>query len=147
MTDTRRKVIQMSKSSLRFFTVAFALILPLSLLGCPSSNNKPANVPSTTSPEPKSGSDFDASRAFEHVRRQVEFGPRPAGSAELEKTRGYIVDQLKSYGLNVMTDEFHPTTPQGQKKMVNVTAELAGESSDVIIISSHYDTKYYKDIK
>ena len=38
-------------------------------------------------------------------------------------------------------------TPQGQKKMVNVTAELAGESTDVIIISSHYDTKYFKDFK
>ncbi len=31
--------------------------------------------------------------------------------------------------------------------MVNVTAELPGESNDVIIISSHYDTKYFKDIK
>ena len=30
--------------------------------------------------------------------------------------------------------------------MVNITAELPGESKDVIIISSHYDTKYYKDM-
>jgi glutaminyl-peptide cyclotransferase len=147
MTQTRRQLIQFSKSPLRFFTIAFALILPLSLLGCPSNSNKPASVSSTTSPEARSGSDFDGNRAFEHVRKQVEFGPRPAGSAELERTRGYIVDQLKSYGLNVTTDEFHPMTPQGQKKMANVTAELAGESTDVIIISSHYDTKYFKDIK
>jgi Zn-dependent M28 family amino/carboxypeptidase len=81
------------------------------------------------------------------VRKQVEFGPRPAGSAELEKTRNYIIDQLKSYGLKVTTDEFHAITPLGDKKMVNVTAELPGESNDVIIISSHYDTKYFKDFK
>jgi glutaminyl-peptide cyclotransferase len=31
--------------------------------------------------------------------------------------------------------------------MVNVTAELPGESSDVIIISSHYDTKLVKQFK
>ncbi|HEX6189649.1 MAG TPA: hypothetical protein VFZ40_16350, partial [Pyrinomonadaceae bacterium] len=109
MTQTQRHLIQFSKSPLRFFTVAFALILPLSLLGCPSNSNKPTNVSSTTPPEAKSGSDFDGNRAFEHVRKQVEFGPRPAGSVELERARGYIVDQLKSYGLNVTTEEFHPT--------------------------------------
>lgn len=147
MKQTRHQLIQMSKSPLRFFTVAFALLLPLSLLGCPSKNNKPANVASPATTEPKSASDFDGNRAFEHVKRQVEFGPRPPGSAELEKTRGYMVEQLKSYGLNVTLEEFQPMTPQGLKKMVNVTAELAGESSDVIIISSHYDTKYFDDIK
>ena len=46
-STTRRKFIQISKSPLRFFTVAFALILPLSLLGCPSNTNKPANTGST----------------------------------------------------------------------------------------------------
>lgn len=147
MINTQRNLIRISKSSLQFFTIAFALVLPLSLLGCPSSSNKPANIVSTPEVEPKSASDFDGNRALEHVRRQVEFGPRPAGSAELEKARGYIVDQLKSYGLNVTADEFHPTTPQGPKKMVNVTAELAGESTDVIIISSHYDAKYFEDFK
>lgn len=147
MIGTRRKLIRFSKSPLQFFTVAFALILPLSLLGCPSKSNKPANIGSITPAEPKSASEFDGNRALDHVRRQVEFGPRPAGSAELEKTRGYMIDQLKSYGLNVTTDEFQPVTPLGQRRMVNVTAELAGESTDVIIVSSHYDTKYYKDIK
>jgi len=136
----------MSKDSLRLFTIALALLLPLSLLGCPSNSNKPIDMAPANSPA-KSASDFDGNRAFEHVRKQVEFGPRPAGSAELEKTRGYIVDQLKSYGLNVTNDEFHPMTPQGEKKMVNVTAELPGESSDVIILSSHYDTKYFKEFK
>src|SRR2546423_2773947 len=137
---------QISKDPLRLFTIISVLILAVSLTGCPSKTVQPSDVAPTKSPE-KSASEFDGSRALEHVRRQVEFGPRPAGSAELEKTRGYIIDQLKSYGLNVMTDEFHPVTPQGEKKMVNVTAELPGESSDVIIISSHYDTKYFKEFK
>jgi glutaminyl-peptide cyclotransferase len=30
--------------------------------------------------------------------------------------------------------------------MVNVIAEIPGESKDVIIIASHYDTKYFKDM-
>ncbi len=136
------------KNSSRFLHLAFLLVLPFMLLGCPSNTNKPADgsaAPSASAPPAKS--DFDGDRAFEQVRKQVEFGPRPAGSAELEKMRSYVIEQLKSYGLNVTTDEFHATTPIGDRKMVNITAELPGESSDVIIISSHYDTKYFKDIK
>ncbi len=81
-----------------------------------------------------------------HVRKQVDVGPRPPGSPELTKTREYIVNELKSYGLGVFTDEFTPITPLGPKRMANITAELPGESRDVIIIASHYDTKYYKDM-
>ena len=136
----------------RYLTLAFLLFVPLLLFGCPSgTSNKPIDErpssPSTSNPSSKGASDFDGDRAFEQVRKQVEFGPRPAGSAELEKLRAYMIDQLKSYGLQVTTDEFRATTPIGQRKMVNVTAELPGESNDVIIISSHYDTKYFKDIK
>src|SRR5690349_15421872 len=134
-------------SPFKLFVLAFAVIMPLSLLGCPSNKNQPsATMPTANSPAaPKTTTDFDADRAFEHVRKQVEFGPRPAGSAELEKTRGYIIDQLKSYGLKVTNDEFHATTPLGDRRMVNVIAELPGDSSDVIIIGIHYDTKYFKE--
>jgi glutaminyl-peptide cyclotransferase len=140
-------LIQMLKDTLRLFTIAFALIFSLTLLGCPSKTNQPVTTASPDALPSKLGSDFDGERAFEHVRKQVEFGPRPPGSAELERTRGYIIDQLKSYGLHVTTDEFYPTTPLGTKKMVNITAELPGESSDVVIISSHYDTKYVKEFR
>lgn len=128
-------------------TIVLALILPLTLLGCPSNSNKPVGTASPETSPSKSGSDFDGDRALEHVRKQVEFGPRPPGSAELAKARAYIIDQLKSYGLNVTTDEFSATTPIGERRMANVTAELAGESADVIIISSHYDSKYFKEFK
>src|SRR5438132_13846483 len=136
----------------RYLTFVILLFVTLLLFGCPSgTSNKPnderLSSPSTSNPLSKGASDFDGARAFGQVRKQAEFGPRPAGSAELEKLRAYMIDQLESYGLQVTTDEFRATTPIGQRKMVNVTAELPGESNDVIIISSHYDTKYFKDIK
>ena len=138
-----------SRGPSRCLALGLVLFVPFILLGCPGGGNKSADATSTNSSSSpaKSTSDFDGERAFEHVRKQVEFGPRPPGSAELEKTRGYIIDQLKSYGLNVTTDEFHPITPVGDRKMVNVTAELPGESTDVIIISSHYDTKLATEFK
>jgi len=135
-----KKVLKTSSLSIAFLSL-------LMLFGCPGSSNKPPQTnPSPTEPS-GSKSDFDGDRAFSHVRKQVEFGPRPAGSAELEKARGYIIDQLKSYGLKIITDEFTATTPLGERKLVNVTAELPGESSDVIVVSSHYDTKYFTEFK
>ena len=44
-------------------------------------------------------------------------------------------------------DEFTPKTPVGDRKMVNIIAELPGESSDVVILSSHYDTKLFKEFR
>ena len=55
-------------------------------------------------------------------------------------------DELKSYGLKVSLDEFIAATPQGEKKMANIVGEIAGETKTLILIASHYDTKYYKDM-
>lgn len=135
--------------------LSLALSLALGLTGCrsDSTNNNNAGTqntaPPVASPMPTTpqASAFDESRAFAHVRKQVEFGPRPAGSSELARTREYITSELTSYGLNVTSDEWRATTPVGQRQMVNVTGELAGESSDVVIISSHYDTKFFKQFR
>jgi peptidase M28-like protein len=134
----------------------FVAIAPLFFTACPKGDSRPETSRvgvSVRSPggSPDSGPipsavGFNGERAMDHVRKQVEFGPRIPGSPELAKTREYIVNELKSSGLAVFTDEFTATTPVGEKKMVNITAEFPGESKDVIIISSHYDTKLYKDM-
>lgn len=143
------------QSRRKSFLLGLALLGPLFLIACPSDDG-PAKVRGriSTAPQPAAtlapipgAVAFNGERAFEHVKKQVDFGPRPAGSVELAKTREYIVSQMTSYGLKVTTDEFHASTPQGDKKMVNLTAEVPGESKDVIIISSHYDSKYFKDMR
>ena len=127
------------------------VVLTLFIAACPG-NDKGPNVsgsgrPAETSSPVADATDFDGQRAMDHVRKQIEFGPRIPGSAQLEKTREYIIDTLKSSGLNVRTDEFTPSTPVGDKKMVNITAEIPGESQDVVIISSHYDTKLFTNMQ
>lgn len=110
----------------------------------PIENSPPVVTLTTTKP---TDTTFDGERALAHVRKMVEFGPRPAGSKQLEQTRRYIVDELKSSGLEVSTDEFNAQTPLGESKMANVMAELAGASTDVIIVASHYDTKLFKEFR
>jgi glutaminyl-peptide cyclotransferase len=131
----------------------FLLIISFAFLGCTGKTTQPAvnsggnQATTQTTPAPTPDVSFDSGRAFEHVRKQVEIGPRPAGSQELARAREYIMGELKSYGLSVTTDEWTATTPIGPKQMVNVIAELKGETDDVIMLASHYDTKYYKQIR
>lgn len=110
----------------------------------PASTSSPA---ATKDSPPKSGTTtaFDGERAFNHVKAQVAFGPHPAGSAANEKVREYIIKELKGYGLKTSLQEFMPKTPQGKIKMKNIVAELPGERPEVIVISSHFDTKLFKD--
>ena len=123
------------------------------LTACPKNEDRPSTSRikvASPSPAPAvivpAAVAFNGERAMEHVRKQIEVGPRVSGSAELEKTRAYMIGLLRSHGLKVKTDEFTASTPIGERKMVNVTAELPGESKDVIIIASHYETKYFKDM-
>ena len=131
--------------------LALALLIPPFFPACPK--NEPPTRPQarvstsrTSERLPPIPATFNGERAMDHVKKQMEFGPRPPGTSALEKTRNYIVNQLKSYDLNVSFDPFTAKTPQGDKKMVNIVAEVPGETKDLILITSHYDTKYFKDM-
>lgn len=85
--------------------------------------------------------DFDGKRALEYTRKAVEFGPRPPGSAAIQKLQAYIMTQLKSHKCTVTQDDFTPQTPQGKVPMKNIIARFAGTSGRVVVLSGHYDTK------
>jgi Zn-dependent M28 family amino/carboxypeptidase len=84
---------------------------------------------------------FSAERAYEHVKKLVEFGARPSGSKALARSRRYILDQLRGG----KQDEWVADTPAGKVKMVNIIFEAPGETEDTIVLASHYDTKPFKD--
>jgi glutaminyl-peptide cyclotransferase len=137
----------------RVLLSAIALSMPLLFAACPKDNPPPrprAGMSTTSRPDipptPAVAAVFNGERAMDHVRKQTDFGPRPPASEQLTKTRAYIVSELKSYGLAVSLDEFTASTPQGNKKMANIVGEIAGETNTLILITSHYDTKFYKDM-
>jgi Zn-dependent M28 family amino/carboxypeptidase len=139
--------IRNPQSAIRNSLLFFACLATLACAkdGVASKSPSPEVKTAPTAEPQKKTTAFDGERAFNHVKAQVEFGPRPAGSAAIEKTREYLVKELKSYGLKVTLDEFTPATPQGKVKMKNVIAELPGASPDIIAIGSHYDTKPFKE--
>jgi len=127
------------------------LVAPLLFIGCPKEDppSKPRATLSSSArpnPSPPVAVMFNGERAMDHVKKQLEFGPRPPDTPSLAKTRAYIVNELKSYGLTVSLDEFTAGTPQGEKKMANIVAEIPGETKTLILITSHYDTKLFQDM-
>jgi Zn-dependent M28 family amino/carboxypeptidase len=90
---------------------------------------------------------FDSGRAWEHLRQIVAIGPRPAGSQSLEQTRQYIKKQLAADGIAVAEQAWNEQTPIGMVHMVNLVATIPGARADRIVISGHYDTKLFRDIR
>ena len=96
--------------------------------------------PAARSPQPG----FDSNRAWEHLRRQVAFGPRPAGSQALADCRRYIVAELKTVGIEAREQPFDAQTPVGRIRMINLVATIPGRRTDRIALATHYDTKLFK---
>jgi glutaminyl-peptide cyclotransferase len=90
---------------------------------------------------------FDAGRAWEHLRQLVAIGPRPSGSAEIEKTRKYIREQLAANGLTAVDQAWDDQTPIDKVHMVNLVATIPGARKERIVIAGHYDTKLYRQFR
>ncbi len=96
--------------------------------------------PLDAAPLPEKTGGFDGQRAFEHVRKLVEIGPRPPASEGIRKTQEYIEAQLKSFGCKWEEDNFGASTPIGDVQMKNILVKIPGKSRDVILLTTHYDT-------
>jgi glutaminyl-peptide cyclotransferase len=104
----------------------------------------------TKSGPPKIWEEFSGEKAFAHVQRLVDFGPRPAGSTAVEKSRGYIEDQLRRSGWQVTRETFSDDTPRGRTQFVNLIAQYSGQgkaASPLFLLCSHYDTKMFEIIR
>jgi glutaminyl-peptide cyclotransferase len=97
-------------------------------------------------PSPESTGGFDGKRAFEHVAKQVAFGPRPSGSQAIGQTQDYILTQLKSDGCTTDVDTFNADTPIGRLPMKNILVKIPGDDSSIILLGTHYDSLLRHDI-
>jgi glutaminyl-peptide cyclotransferase len=106
-----------------------------------------APIAPTNQAQPSAKSGFDSGRAWEHLRKQVGFGPRPSGTPAIVETRKYIVEQLKASGIEAKEQAFIGMTPLGEVSMANVIATIPGRRPDRLVLASHYDTKLYREFR
>src|SRR6516162_5215807 len=60
---------------------------------------------------------FNAARAFEYLKRNVAFGPRPPGSRNLIASRHWIIGELRQAGCSVEEDQWTSSTPIGDVRI------------------------------
>ncbi|MEO8688667.1 MAG: M28 family metallopeptidase [Solirubrobacteraceae bacterium] len=75
---------------------------------------------------------FDGARAFAELRRQVEMGPRPAGSAASRR----LAARMRRVLPRGHYEKFGPTHPG----LRNVVGRLPGRKP-AVVVAAHYDTK------
>ena len=88
---------------------------------------------------------FSGARAYEQVKQVVSYGPRPSGSAALSRTATFLTAQLQEAGLEAEEQVFMAATPHGPVQFRNVVAHTPhsrGGDGTVVVIGSHYDTKW-----
>lgn len=57
--------------------------------------------------------------------------------------RNHIIDTLKGLNWHIELDEFDWNTPIGPRHFVNVIATKDPEASRRLIVSAHFDSKYF----
>jgi glutaminyl-peptide cyclotransferase len=75
---------------------------------------------------------FDGERAFEDLRRQVEIGPRPAGSAASRRLTRLLARELRAAGAAQV---------QVTRPLRNVVATIPGREDGWVVVGAHHDTK------
>jgi hypothetical protein len=91
-------------------------------------------------PAEKTGG-FDGAKAFNHVAKQVSFGPHPSGSQAIQQVQDYLQSELTSYGCTFDIDAFSSDTPAGRLAMKNILVKIPGDNPGVLLLGTHYDTK------
>ena len=104
---------------------------------------EPANSPTQNVPLA-----FDSNRAFDILKKQCEFGPRPPDSEAHRKTRDYLFTELKKYADTVAfqpyTYEVDTISDPPQRKalhMNNIIAEFGSSHSETLLLAAHWDTR------
>jgi len=88
---------------------------------------------------------FDGGRAFELLRRQCEFGPRPPGSAAHERTLQWILETLRVSADRVALQHFTAESARGDVRLTNVIASFRPEVKERILLAAHWDTRPVAD--
>ncbi len=91
---------------------------------------------------------FDSNRAFDILKKQCEFGPRPPGSEAHRKTRDYLFTELKKYADSVTLQPYTSVVdtvddPPQRKKlhMNNIIAEFGVGHDETLLLAAHWDTR------
>jgi hypothetical protein len=107
---------------------------------------KPPPPPPEPAPDP---SHFSGERAWGHLEKLVEIGPRASGTAGAEEARSYLRAQLEAIGVEPTSLSFDVTidfAEGGVEKFdyESVLAVMPGESEDLVVLAAPFDSRHFE---
>jgi hypothetical protein len=114
------------------------------LLSCGGGPSTPAPKPAAV--EPAALPEFDAGRAVEYVRKQVEFGPRVPNTRAHEACAEWLAETFRTWTPHVMVQRFSSQAFDGTElRGRNIVAEFNVESEERILLCAHWDSRPFAD--
>lgn len=138
----------MFRSFFRWIAPALLCLLALGWAAC-TSDSDADNGSTTTEPvtrTPVKVPSFNRDSAYAFVERQVAFGPRVVNTPAHAATRRYLVEQLKSFGLEVTEQNFTATAYTGEKlNSTNIIARYKPAAARRVMLFAHWDSRPFAD--
>ena len=89
---------------------------------------------------------FDADSAYCFIEKQLSFGPRVPNTASHLKCGDYLVDKLRSYGADVVTQDVDLKAYTGDVlKARNIVAQFQPDKKERIMLFAHWDSRPWAD--
>jgi len=86
---------------------------------------------------------LDNQQHYQNALRNI-LVPRVVGTQGWRNVQNFITNELKSMGMQVELDSFQDTTPNlGKLTFVNIIGKLNPKADRFLVLSAHYDSKYY----
>jgi hypothetical protein len=125
----------------RLWLVIPALLLPLPTMSSIGAEGAAGSIPV----RPKNP--INSLRAFRYLEQLCALGPRPSGSAAMQKQQELVREHFESLGGKVTMQKFRVADPLGGPpvSMANMLVEWHPERKERILLCAHYDTRPLPD--
>lgn len=129
----------------RILNLLLCLFVLAACGGQPAGKKEPAAMPVAVEPAAIVPI-FDGDSAYGFIARQVAFGPRVPNSTSHAECGNYLVEKLKGYGAEVVTQDVNLKAYNGDiLKARNIIAQFQPENPKRILLCAHWDTRPWAD--
>ncbi len=90
---------------------------------------------------------FDGRQAFEYLRQVCQLGPRPSGSAGMQRQQQLLTEHFTKLGARVSRQVIEIRHPENGSPvpMVNLVMEWHPDRAERVLLCAHYDTRPFPD--
>lgn len=111
-------------------SAALAVLAAVLLIGCSAMAERPK---------------FDGEKAFELLKKQVDFGPRYSGIPGHAKTADFLFSELKKYSPAVIEQKFTSEVDGKELEFRNIIASFNLDAPEQVLLCAHWDTRTIAD--